>query len=143
MNIQYIINPQNYAAPINIQVKQESEPTIHHCMYCNEIFQAKKDLKAHKVEKHSQIVKNEQKSRKINAASDSQSIGNQYVPQQARFRCEFCFKSFNQQHRLKQHEISHREPIFACDQVNFQTLFDFIFNVLFFSAIKNSSANIG
>lgn len=124
MNIQYIINTQNYATPINIQVKQESLPTTHtifHCSYCNEIFQNKKDMKLHKEEKHSQIVKNEQKARKAHASlsNDTQEVGNQFVPQHSRFRCEFCFKGFDQSHRLKQHEISHREPMFACDQVNY------------------------
>lgn len=116
MNIQYIINSQNYAAPINVQLKQElkhKNPTIFHCGYYNEIFQNRKDLKQHKAEKHSQIVK----TRKINVECISRGGGSQFVPQQPRFRCEFCFKGFDQSHRLKQHEISHREPIFACDQV--------------------------
>lgn len=145
MNIQYIINTQNYATPINIQVKQESQPathTIFHCSYCNEIFQNKKDLKLHKEEKHSQIVKNEQKARKINAERDSQGAGNQYLPQQSRFRCEFCFKGFDQSHRLKQHEISHREPIFSCDQVNYVKNHDLVLNVLFFSVKKSLNVNI-
>lgn len=122
MNIQYIINAQNYAATSNIQLKQGSQlvqpHTIFHCSFCNEIFQNKKDLKSHKEQKHSLIVKNEQKSRKTIIENETSSVGNQYVPQHSRFRCEFCFKGFDQQHRLKQHEISHREPIFACDQVN-------------------------
>lgn len=110
MNIQYIISPQAYVtAPINVELKQEapiSRP-IFHCGYCNEVFINKKDLKNHKETKHLQIIKGEQKNRKFKNETQSTSlIGNQFVHHQSKFTCEYCFKGFDQNHRLKQHQVN-------------------------------------
>lgn len=126
MNIQYLIPTgisQAYATPIQIEVKQETiaPHSIFNCAYCNETFRNRKELKEHKEKQHSQIVKTEQKLRKPKL--EPSLIGNVYVPHQAKFNCEWCYKGFDQSHRLKQHQISHREPVFACDQVLLLTLF--------------------
>jgi uncharacterized C2H2 Zn-finger protein len=106
MNIQYIINPQSYMAPINVEVKQE---TVIFCGFCNATFQNKNELKKHKEKEHNQIKTKTKKE-------SSSVIGNQFMPHQSKFTCEYCYKGFDQSHRLKQHQISHREPIHACTQ---------------------------
>lgn len=121
MNIQYLIPAglsQAYVTPVNIEVKQETvvQHTLFNCAYCNETFHNRKELKEHKDKEHTQIVKSEQKMRKIKVeASMIGSGAANFIPQQAKFTCEFCYKGFDQSHRLKQHQISHREPIFSCD----------------------------
>lgn len=78
---------QAYPLAINVEIKQET------------FAQPLKDLKKRK------------KSIK------SESNFTNYVHHQPKFQCEYCFKGFDQSHRLKQHQISHREPTFECDQV--------------------------
>lgn len=119
MNIHYLIPgniTQAYTTPINIEVKQEALAThsLFNCAYCNETFRSKKELKDHKDNKHPQIKVEQQRTRKTKAEIQ---VGNQYVPTPAKFTCEFCYKGFDQSHRLKQHQISHREPLYGCDQV--------------------------
>ena len=121
MNIHYLIPSaisQTYTTPINIEVKQEALVThsLFNCAYCNETFSSRKELKEHKDRKHPQIKTEHQRTRKVK--SEQSLIGNSYVPQQAKFTCEYCYKGFDQSHRLKQHQISHREPVYACDQVS-------------------------
>lgn len=130
MNIHYLIPTQisqSYTTPINIEVKQESlvAHSLFNCAYCNETFRSKKDLKDHKDKKHSQIKTEQQRTRKPKI--EPSLIGNSYVPHQAKFTCEYCYKGFDQSHRLKQHQISHREPAFACDQVLFSF---FVFQIM-------------
>jgi uncharacterized Zn-finger protein len=122
MNIQYLLPAgltQAYATPINIEVKQEAlaAHALYPCNVCNETFTSKKFLKEHKDRKHTQILKAEQKANR-KPKLEPGLIGNQYVPHQAKFQCEYCFKGFDQSHRLKQHQISHREPVFQCDSVS-------------------------
>lgn len=120
MNIHYLIPSaisQTYSTPINIEVKQENLVThsLFNCAYCNETFSSRKELKEHKERKHPQIKTEHQRTRK--PKGNQSIIGNTYVPHQAKFTCEYCYKGFDQSHRLKQHQISHREPNYACDQV--------------------------
>jgi uncharacterized C2H2 Zn-finger protein len=122
MNIQYILPSSlshGYATPINIEVKQEAiaPHPIFNCPYCNLTYRNKKDLKEHKEKEHPQIKVEHHKIRKPKVESHLSLIGNSYVPQQPKFTCEYCYKGFDQSHRLKQHQISHREPVFNCDQV--------------------------
>lgn len=107
----------NFQAPmvINIEIKEEDLAlhNIFNCAFCNETFGSKKDLKEHKNQAHQQNIKATKK-----AKLTSQPNFN-YVPHTPKFKCEFCFKGFDQSHRLKQHQISHREPVYNCDQVNY------------------------
>jgi uncharacterized Zn-finger protein len=114
-NKQQKMDFQAYPIAINIEVKQENvvKPTIINCAFCNQTFHNKKDLKDHKSREHQQIAQEpRQKKTKSNALVPN------YVPHQPRFQCEYCFKGFDQSHRLKQHQISHREPVYECDQVS-------------------------
>jgi uncharacterized C2H2 Zn-finger protein len=108
--------PQIQAFPIaiNVEIKQETvvAPTIFNCAFCNQTFQSRKELKEHKNREHNQISEPRQKKSK----SES-NVQVNYVHHQPKFQCEYCFKGFDQSHRLKQHQISHREPIYECDQV--------------------------
>lgn len=118
----FISTFQAYPMAINIEIKQENIAThsIFNCGFCNQTFHNKKDLKEHKQRNHQQIntTKPEPKARKAKSdASYPPSFNANYVPHHPKFQCEYCFKGFDQSHRLKQHQISHREPIFACDQV--------------------------
>lgn len=99
---------QAFPVIVNIEIKQEEVPAqrIFNCGFCNQTFRTKKDLKDHK-QRHQNVKEARVKK------SDLTTV---YVPHQPKFQCEYCFKGFDQSHRLKQHEISHREPIFACDQ---------------------------
>lgn len=108
---------QGYPAVVQVEIKQENVPTpsIFNCSHCNQTFRTKKELKSHKQSQHTQI-KAEPKERKAVPRFSSN-----YVPHQPKFQCEYCFKGFDQSHRLKQHQISHREPIFQCDQVRQDT----------------------
>lgn len=112
----------NFSAPaISFQVEIKNgvtvKPAIFNCSFCNQTFVKLKELKEHKQKEHSQInqtIKIEPKPKKSKASSS----GNfNYIPHQPKFQCEYCFKGFDQSHRLKQHQISHREPIYNCDQV--------------------------
>lgn len=97
------------------------KPAIFNCSFCNQTFVTKNDLKEHKQKEHSQInqtIKVEPKPKKSRAAANqSGNYNGNYIPHQPKFQCEYCFKGFDQSHRLKQHQISHREPIYNCDQV--------------------------
>jgi uncharacterized Zn-finger protein len=129
----FISNFQAYPIPINIEIKQENvaQPTIYNCAFCNQTFHNKKDLKEHKSREHQQIAESRPKKTKSVVYS-----GSNYVPHQPKFQCEICFKGFDQSHRLKQHQISHREPIFECDQVIFVNSKKFnIFNELFILSV--------
>ncbi|CRL07277.1 CLUMA_CG020256, isoform A [Clunio marinus] len=117
----FIPNFQAYPMTLNVEIKQESivPQNIFNCSICNETFRNKKNLKDHKQRQHQQInnqMKSESKGRKAKIEANSLSFNVNYVPHQPKFQCEYCFKGFDQSHRLKQHQISHREPIFQCDQ---------------------------
>lgn len=110
------MNFQVYQLGLNVEIKQESVAphNIFNCAFCNQTFQSKKDLKDHK-QSH---TSSKPRARKIKSEARATSFTAHYVPHQPKFQCEYCFKGFDQSHRLKQHQISHREPIFACDQVS-------------------------
>jgi uncharacterized C2H2 Zn-finger protein len=114
----FVTNFQAYPMALNVEIKQESNvaPNIFNCSHCNQTFRTKKELKEHKQNQHTQI-KNEPKERKSRNETGIQRFSSNYVPHQPKFQCEYCFKGFDQSHRLKQHQISHRDPIFQCDQV--------------------------
>lgn len=105
---------------LNVEIKQEAfvAHNIFNCAFCNQTFRNKKDLKEHKQRQHQQInTKPEPRAKKQKADAQPPAFNSNYVPHQPKFQCEYCFKGFDQSHRLKQHQISHREPIFHCDQV--------------------------
>lgn len=108
-----------YPMAMNIEIKQESvaDAKIINCAFCNQTFNSKKDLKDHKQRHHQQINTKPEPKKKVKSVAQQPSFNVNYVPHQPKFQCEYCFKGFDQSHRLKQHQISHREPIFACDQV--------------------------
>lgn len=145
MNIHYLIPAQisqAYTTPINIEVKQEvlAAHSLFNCAYCNETFRSKKDLKGHKDLKHPQI-KTEQRIRK--PKTEPGVVGNTYIPTQAKFTCEYCYKGFDQSHRLKQHQISHREPAYNCDQVIFKSIYhEFLLKLNLFAVRKEIQVSI-
>jgi hypothetical protein len=109
--------------PFHVEIKHENliKPTIINCSFCNRTFNNKNELKEHKQKEHSQInqtIKSEPKTKKTKASNQSVNYSLNYVPHQPKFQCEFCFKGFDQSHRLRQHQISHREPVYNCDQVS-------------------------
>lgn len=143
----------NYQSPValNVEIKQESLVThnIINCAYCNQTFNSKKDLKDHKQREHKQIqqnIKAETKAKKAKSQASQSSYNSHYVPHQPKFQCEYCFKGFDQSHRLKQHQISHREPVFNCDQVCIllsHQLCNLVTPLMFnFSAKRSSNVNI-
>lgn len=107
---------QAYPMAINVEIKQESVPAhnLFNCGFCNQTFRSKKELKEHKQQRHQQV----KVARKSKTEAGPPSYHVNFVPHQPKFQCEYCFKGFDQSHRLKQHQISHREPIFHCDQVS-------------------------
>jgi len=107
-----------YPMAINIEIKQENlaADKIFNCGFCNQTFNSKKDLKDHKQRHHQQINTKPEPKKKVKSVAQQPSFNVNYVPHQSRFQCEFCFKGFDQSHRLKQRQSAHREPIFACDQ---------------------------
>lgn len=113
---QILLHPSVAGGPIQIEIKQEdiAPHNIFNCSFCNEPFRDKKACQKHKLKHHPQ-ARRESKQNKLPA---SFAI-NSYTQLQSlsKFRCDVCFKGFDQAHRMRQHEISHREPIFACDQV--------------------------
>lgn len=112
----FVSNFQAYPMAINVEIKQETvtAPNIFNCGFCNQTFRSKKELKLHKQQRHQQV----KVGRKSKAEAQASSYTVNFVPHQPKFQCEYCFKGFDQSHRLKQHQISHREPIFHCDQVS-------------------------
>lgn len=103
---------QVFPVAVSIQIKQENIATqrIFNCGFCNQTFRTKKDLKDHKQRQHQFInIKAQPRTKKSKAQDQSQSFTSNYVPHQPKFQCEYCFKGFDQSHRLKQHQISHRE----------------------------------
>lgn len=106
---------QAFPIPINVEIKQENVPSvvIFNCAFCNQTFSSKKELKDHKSREHKS---SEPRQKKI---KDSSNPTANYVHHQPKFQCEYCFKGFDQSHRLKQHQISHREPTYECDEVKF------------------------
>lgn len=116
MNFNQVLFP----AGVSIQIKQENFETqrLFNCGFCNQTFRTKKDLKDHKQRQHQFIKAEPRSTKKSKIVVQSQSFTSNYVPHQPKFQCEYCFKGFDQSHRLKQHEISHREAIYECDLCN-------------------------
>lgn len=114
----FLPNFQAYPMAINVEIKQGTvtAQNIFNCGFCNQTFRSKKELKLHKQQRHQQV----KVGRKSKAETQAPSYTVNFVPHQPKFQCEYCFKGFDQSHRLKQHQISHREPIFHCDQVSFR-----------------------
>lgn len=111
---------QAYPMAVNVEIKQETlaTPKLFNCGFCNQTFRSKKELKEHKQQRHQQV----KVTKKSKSGAQTHSFNVNFVPHQPKFQCEYCFKGFDQSHRLKQHQISHREPIFNCDQVNLKEL---------------------
>lgn len=135
------IQLQQFPIAINVEIKHENvaQPTIFNCAFCNQTFQTRKQLKDHKSREHQQISETRTKKNKTETSNQIRS----YVIHQPKFQCEYCFKGFDQSHRLKQHQISHREPIYECDQVcfcMFSTKFHHA-NSWTYSATRNLNAN--